>query len=156
MIGPLDPLDQWVENTWVSQSILDQWTGCDQLVKQAGQPSLPPTVLHTALYSFCHPLATYLKAYRRPIENAVTTRPPFSKLEHHLPPNMADFDTSTTELLLCLTIMLWTTWSLHMTSRNPNPIPGEGEKRKVSVVERSHARYFLTATMQVCVPRLKA
>lgn len=61
---------------------------------------------------------------------------------------MADFDTSTTELLLRLAIVLWMTWSLHVTSRNPNLIPSKGEKREVSVVER-RARYFLMAMMQV-------
>lgn len=63
---------------------------------------------------------------------------------------MVDFGTSTTELLLRLAVVLGTTWSLHITSKSPNPIPRKEEKREVSVVERQ-ARYFLTSVMRVRV-----
>ena len=55
----------------------------------------------------------------------------------------------TSELWLWLVVVLCTTWSLHVTWTNPNPIPSEEEKREVLAVER-HMRYLLTALMQVC------
>ena len=55
---------------------------------------------------------------------------------------------TTSELWLQLAVVLCTTWSLHVTSTDPNPIPSEEEKREVSAVER-HTRYLLTALMRV-------
>ena len=55
---------------------------------------------------------------------------------------------TTSELWLRLAVMLCTTWSLHVTSTDPNPIPSEEEKREVLAVER-RMRYLLTVLMRV-------
>lgn len=60
---------------------------------------------------------------------------------------MVNFDTSTTELLLRLAVVLGTTWSLQITSSNPNPPPSKEEKREVSVVER-RSRNIVTTVIR--------
>ena len=55
---------------------------------------------------------------------------------------------TTSELWLRLVVVLCTTWSLHVTSTDPNPIPSKEEKREVSAVER-RTRYLLTVLMWV-------
>ncbi|KAL4080999.1 hypothetical protein J3A83DRAFT_4367431 [Scleroderma citrinum] len=52
------------------------------------------------------------------------------------------------QLLLRLAAVVSTTWSLHVTTSDPNPVPTEEQKREVSVMER-HTRDILGTVMRI-------